>query len=216
MSVFGLKKLVCLTAVIFLSGCLTVADSVLTRADLVDLAALKDIEGDRKISLEIVSPAQQKVSMTYSRYVDMHFDYSVALVDSLASGLSVPFQITAPAEGTPHVMIAMERVYASGFCHTIGGTPHACSQTVKFSARLSIDNGGGPGKPIRVNSTGRATDDSFFSAATIFEPLHKQAARRAFERFVRAVAKSIEETAETRTIDMNQSARVPADLHSVR
>ncbi|MDW3205515.1 MAG: hypothetical protein R8L07_08205 [Alphaproteobacteria bacterium] len=215
MNVFGLKKLVCLTAMIFLPGCLTVADSVLTNADLIDLAALEDIEGSRKISLEIAPPQRQKISMTYSRFADMHFDYSAALVDSLKSGLSIPFEITSPAKGTPHVMIAVDRIYASGFCHTINGTPYSCSQTVKFSAWLSVDHGEGSGKPVSVNSTGTASDDSFFSAATVFEPLHKKAAHRAFERLVRATAKRVNEEIEKRPINPNQTAHVRGEIDSI-
>jgi len=196
-----------------LTGCgtVTVVDTTISVEELFDPTALAEYHGEQEISLEVIPPSRERITLVYDESVLSHYDYTGSVVPALEEGLSIPFTITSPAANVPHIIIAFGEIDAEGSCRTVNTTPVSCTQTVEMDAVVTVAQSGFSPFEKGIFASGSATDDDLnpFWAWPAFEPIHKRAANRAFGRLLLRAMETIREAIENPEYDSNQTAWLP-------
>ncbi|RVU35207.1 hypothetical protein EOI86_20550 [Hwanghaeella grinnelliae] len=178
-----------------LTACVTVADRVPGRQDLIGEGKLEGRSVRPAISLEVRKPHSMDITLQFddTDNYSAHYNYDPNIVAVTVEALSRYYDIVPPDRFVPRVVVEFERLYASGSCSTTWGSTSDCSQGVQFDALVKVSQGVRSAEPEKIVGHSTATEGGYLWLPNSFDPLHRKAAKQAFENFVNWVVVVIDE-----------------------
>jgi len=161
-------------------------DKVITVRDLVDQNSATTFSNSTPIRLVVSAQNELNPTVTLGHFCNKKFEYSNSIIEATENALRNIFQIeTANSNNTPIVTINYTVLSVTGSCKGLSFPD--CSQSVAFTANVSLELDNIQSESTQVRGRGFAENQSYFSPCDSLNELHMIAAPKAFQTFINKV-----------------------------